>query len=330
MLPADVSENRIVAETAGVVRIRGVEARGLVVGGVVVAEVVVLVLRPQEEMVGEYAQVDHRRRRVGETGPRIRAPLEIDRRKQHAATADGVIPVAVDENVAARGPDVMGGDPIPIRLPSGPETGTPGIAVLMPHPTAGQPHVVRRRRGDVGTGFGGRRRLGQVLHLGRLGVGPIPGSPLEALRGLAPITGHPLAARRKVAPDAADPEEIASLVVPAPVAGYPRDVGPCGFWSGGSSSMAAGGAFGATMPGRGSKVTVSAKASWTGPRVSTCAPSSEAAGGGGAAMALCKPRFTPRAASAATRERIRVGGRNRRGPVQHAVAIPSGRDARPG
>ena len=76
MLPALVGENRIVAVTAGVVRIRGVEPRGLVVGGVVVAEVVMLVLRPQEEMIGENAQVDHRRRRVGETGLRIRAPLK--------------------------------------------------------------------------------------------------------------------------------------------------------------------------------------------------------------------------------------------------------------
>ena len=102
MLPAFVGVDRIVAVTAGVVRIRGVEPRGLVVRGVVVAEVVVLVLRPQEEMVGEHAQVDHRRRRVGETRPRVHARIEIDRRKQHAATADGVIPVAVDEDVAAR------------------------------------------------------------------------------------------------------------------------------------------------------------------------------------------------------------------------------------
>ena len=49
MLPAPVSVNRIVAVAAGVVRIRGVVPRGLVVRVVVVAEVVMLVLRPQEE-----------------------------------------------------------------------------------------------------------------------------------------------------------------------------------------------------------------------------------------------------------------------------------------
>ena len=60
MLPALVGVNRIVAKTAGVVRIRGVEPCSLVVGGVVVTEVVVLVLRPQEEMISKNAQVDHR------------------------------------------------------------------------------------------------------------------------------------------------------------------------------------------------------------------------------------------------------------------------------
>ena len=120
----------------------------------------------------------------------------------------------------------MGGDPNPIRLHGRPETGAPGIAAILPHPTAGQPCLVGRRCGNVGTGFDGRRRLGQVCHLVRLGIGPVPGSPLKALRGLAPITGHPLAARRQIAPDAADPKEILPLVVPAPVAGDPRDVGP--------------------------------------------------------------------------------------------------------
>ena len=80
-----------------------------------------------------------------------------------------------------------------------------------------------------GTGFDRRRRLGQVFHLARLGVGPVPGSPLKALPGLTPIAGHPLAARRQGAPDAADPQEIAPLIVPAPVAGDPRDVGPFRF-----------------------------------------------------------------------------------------------------
>ena len=70
--------------------------------------------------------------------------------------------------------------------------------------------------------------------------------------------------------------------------------------------MAAGGAFGTTMPGSGSKVTVSAKASCTGPRVSTCTPSSAAAGAGGAAIALCKPRFVPRATSAATMHHLQT------------------------
>ena len=53
VLPADLGKDRIVAQTAGVVRIRGVEAGRLVVGGVIIAEVVLLVSRPQEEMIGK-------------------------------------------------------------------------------------------------------------------------------------------------------------------------------------------------------------------------------------------------------------------------------------
>ena len=68
--------------------------------------------------------------------------------------------------------------------------------------------------------------LGQVFDLAQLGIGPVARSPLKALRGLAPITGYPLAARRQGSPDAADPKEIVPLVVPAPVTGNPRNVGP--------------------------------------------------------------------------------------------------------
>ena len=156
----------------------------------------------------------------------IHTPRKIDRRKQHTAAVDGVIPVTINKNVTARSPDVMRGNPIPIRLCAGPETGTPDIAVLLPHPTSWQPHVIWRGRGNVGASFDGCRRLGQIGHRTHLGIGPIPGSPLMTLTRLAPITGHPLAAGGQIAPDAADPKEVASFIVPCPVAGDPRDISP--------------------------------------------------------------------------------------------------------
>ncbi len=225
MLPTLVRVNRIVAVTAGVVRIRGEEPRRLIVGGVVVAEVVVLVPRTQKEVVGECAQVDHHRGRVGEVGSRVEATIEMHRGEQYAATADGVIPVAVDEHVAAGGPNVMGGGPNPIRLRGCPEARTPSVTVLMPYPTARQPHVVGRRRGNVGAGLNGCRWLGQVFDFAQLSVGPVSGGPLETLLGTAPIPGYPLTSWRQGAPDAAYPKKIASLVIPRPVTGNPRNVG---------------------------------------------------------------------------------------------------------
>ena len=122
----------------------------------------------------------------------------------------------------------MGRNPNPIRLRCRPVTGAPRIAALMPNPTPWDPGLVGRRRGNVGTRFDRRGRLGQVFDLAHLRIGPVSGSPLSIPPRLAPITGHPLATWRQRAPNAADPQEIVPLVIPAPVAGYPRDVLPFG------------------------------------------------------------------------------------------------------
>ena len=112
MFPALVDENWIVANPAGAVGVRRVETLRLVVGGVVVAEIIVFVSWAHEEITGPGSQVDHDGRRVGKTTQSKELPLETDRGKQHAAPSDGVIPVTVDKNKAAPRPDVMAGTQI--------------------------------------------------------------------------------------------------------------------------------------------------------------------------------------------------------------------------
>src|SRR5437588_11903086 len=102
----------------------------------------------------------------------------------------------------------MGRHPHPILLGGRPVTGPPGVAVLIPDPTPRRPEVVSRRRGNVGTDFGGGGRLWQVADFAHLGIGPVPGSPLKDFAGRAPITGNPLAPRRQRPPDAAYPQKI--------------------------------------------------------------------------------------------------------------------------
>jgi hypothetical protein len=114
-----------------------------------------------------------------------------------AAQLDGVIPVAIDVDIAARCGYVVRRDPIPIRPHGRPVAGTPGVAAFMPHPRPGYPAFVRRGRGNVGADFDGIRRFGQIFNLVRLGIGPVPGRPLKTLCGFAPIPGHPFATRRQ-------------------------------------------------------------------------------------------------------------------------------------
>ena len=58
MLPVLVSIKRIVATVAGLKGERGVEAGLVVLRGIVVPEIVVLIARSQEEVIGKHAHVD--------------------------------------------------------------------------------------------------------------------------------------------------------------------------------------------------------------------------------------------------------------------------------
>src|ERR1041385_3297225 len=216
--------NRIVAKPAGLERERGIEPASGVVRGVVVPEVIMLVTRPQEEVIAEHSQVNHDRRRVKVATPGIDTGFEIDRGKEKAASFNWVVPEATDEDISARGPDIMSGAPIPIHPAWRPITGTPGVTTLIPYPAARRPTVVRGRRGDIGPRFHRHGRRRQVGCLPHAGIRPVPGSPLVALRSLSPVTRPPFTPGRQSAPGSADPKEIAPFVIPGPVARDPGDM----------------------------------------------------------------------------------------------------------
>ena len=123
-----IGEEGVVHVTALVERIPRVDARPEEVRVVVVAEVIVTIARPDEEAREQRrGQQDDARAEIGtgRVGKRLR---ERDGGEQDAAIQERSVPVAVDEQVADRAPDVMGGDPEPVRMARRPEAGPPGVA----------------------------------------------------------------------------------------------------------------------------------------------------------------------------------------------------------
>src|SRR5437773_2345077 len=88
VLPASLAENRIVAETSGLEGERRVEPGPKVTGGIVIAEVAVVIARAQEKMFREHRQIDHNGWRVVVARPSIHPTSEIHRGKQNSATRD--------------------------------------------------------------------------------------------------------------------------------------------------------------------------------------------------------------------------------------------------
>ena len=106
VLPALVGIDRVIAAAAVMVVEDRVEPDGAITRRVVVAEEVVAIRRPQEQVVGDEGDVDHRGGPVVEARGMEDRPGEIDRCEQDAAMNDHVVPVAGDEDVAARRPEV--------------------------------------------------------------------------------------------------------------------------------------------------------------------------------------------------------------------------------
>jgi hypothetical protein len=210
----------------------GIETKPRVAGFEVVAEVVAGASRAYKEravkaIVGHDVSGTIDEARLTDDGK-----VEGDGGEEDAAAAERIIPVAIDEDVAARGPNIVGGNPNPVGPAGCPVAGPPAVASV-PHPGPGDVVrvVVRGRRGVGKLGNSGWGR--QVGGLGRTAnVVPESGHPTPGAVDTVPVSRHPAAIRRWDAPEAADPYEIAALVVPGPITRDPLDVVPLGFFIG--------------------------------------------------------------------------------------------------
>ena len=139
---------------------------------------------------------------LDESRSNIKTRTEDHRREDHAARVHGVVPMSLHEDVTGRSPDVMRGDPDPVRIGSRPKTGAPGIVFVPPHPMSGNPDVIRIRGNADGALLERvRRLLRQVSDLRDLAFAPESGDPLRAAVGLRPIAGHPLDAGVRLGQD---------------------------------------------------------------------------------------------------------------------------------
>src|SRR5436190_23042974 len=132
-------------------------------------------------MADKHSWTDHHRWRVGVLALGVNARIKINWCIDNAAAVDAVVVVTIDEDVASWSPDVMSGDPGPVRLTYRPIARPPRIAGLTPDPTSWQPTMVNRRRSDICSHFHGGRRLWEVFRVARIGIGPVTGDPLGAV-----------------------------------------------------------------------------------------------------------------------------------------------------
>ena len=183
-------------------------------------------MRTDEEIHRQQAGIDHHCRGKYEVPTSVKGSREINRREQHPAALEHIIPMPRNEDVAARRPYVMRRSPNPIGLGNSPIAGTPDVARLVILPVSRHPKIVLRRLRNRRALLDRLRRLGQIVHLLLLLRRPKAGSPLIAVGHLVPISGHPNMVRRRIAPNAADPNVILARVVPSPIAGDPHDVCP--------------------------------------------------------------------------------------------------------
>ena len=133
-------------------------------------------------------------------------------------------------------------------------------------PIARNPEVAVGRRGTRRSRLQTlRRRLGvpEFRHRRRC---PETGDPLETSARRLPVTRYPATVGRHTPPHAADPDVVATLVIPKPIAGNPDHVVALRLPIRRDLVNRIRGRLGATTPGCGSGLTCSANASWTGPR----------------------------------------------------------------
>ena len=224
--PALMRINRIIPVAPGIVAVGSVITGPAVLRSVVVAEIIMTAPGPEEQMVQQGRDADHRGGAVVIIRAGIIAPGEADRGKDHAAARDVVIIVAIHIDVAQRSPGVIGRHPHPVRTCQIPVARLPDVPRLAPAPCSWNPRVIPGGGTDVGAGLKAGWRFVQVFDFLGGGIRPVTGDPLVILAGLPPIARNPLPPRRKIAPDTTDPKKFTGFIIPGPVAGDPRHIGP--------------------------------------------------------------------------------------------------------
>ncbi len=221
-VPAIVGPERIVSAMPVKIE-RGVDAEARV-RTVPVAEVIMAITRPHEEVNVQPTKINHAAGAVVESRPDVDRPAEVDRGEAHAPIHELVVPVAGHVDAAVRCPVIMRRHPHPAVVPRRPVARPPEIIVAFVFPATVDPEVIVRG------GWAGRALFetlwgrGQVFYLLGLDGRPEPGHPLMPVVGLAPIAGDPALTRRKHAVNPGNPDIVLALVVPGPVARNPRGV----------------------------------------------------------------------------------------------------------
>ena len=201
MLPLLLDEDRVVPVVAGGNFIPRIIALLGVLRSVVIAEVVLVPLGRTEQVQRQGAQIQRDLRRISIVPAAIQAGGKIHRQKLHAATIEGVVPIAIHVDPSARRRDVLRRHPDPVGAGLLPESRAPGVAAILADPAARHPDAVGGTRA-LRACFQACRRRREVLYLLGAGVCPEPRDPLVASTDLGPVPGNPTVVGRNRPPAA--------------------------------------------------------------------------------------------------------------------------------
>ncbi len=203
-----------------------VQAQSAVPRVVKVAPVIVVIMRVDEQVQEQVGEIDDGPGAIIVARPEVDVVVVHQRGEQHSAAGDGQVVIAVDEDIAQRGPDIVRRDPNPLFVIRRPVAGPPGVPSGGPDPAAVAPIIVGRGRQSGRSGLQRRRGRGQVFDFMGVTGRPKARHPGVAPFHLGPIAGNPLAVDRGVTPESADPNPVVQADIPGPIAGNPDDIVP--------------------------------------------------------------------------------------------------------
>jgi hypothetical protein len=157
-VPLVVGQEWVAAKATALEVEAGVEATRGIAGTVVVAKIIMVIARSNEEMHTDAAEINYAGRTVAIIDMPVTMMSNVDRSKKLATTRHAVVPVAVDEDGTTWGPNVMSGDPDPISTKGSPVTRTPAVRVVVV-PATRNPEVILVWSGAGGTGLDAARWL---------------------------------------------------------------------------------------------------------------------------------------------------------------------------